>query len=384
MSAPRVAVVCTVDLSLKLLLLPQLRALREEGFDVTAISAPGPWHHTVEAAGIRFLPWRSVTRAWDPRADLAALRELVRILRHERFDLVHTHTPKAGVLGRLGARIAGAGAVVNTVHGFYAMPDDPLPKRAAVMTAEALASHLSDLELFANHEDLEWMRRIPLARSAHSDVLSTSVDLSHFDPARVPPRRRAELRRELGIAGDAPVVLAVARLVEEKGWRELFDAAASIRARSPEVRFVGVGGPEPVKATAIAPAELELARKHVILTGWREDVRDLMAIADVFALPSWREGMPGCAVEAAAMGLPMVLTDIRGCREVGRHGIEALMVPPRDPRALTAALETLLGDPALRTRIGAAARTRALDRFDETRTHRQIASSYRALLNGGP
>ena len=146
MPAPRVAVVCTVDLSLKLLLLRELEALREEGFHVTAISAPGIWHHTVEAAGFRFLPWRSITRAWAPRADLAAFRELVGILRRERFDLVHTHTPKAGVLGRLAARLAGTRAVVNTVHGFYAMPDDPLPKRAAVMTAEALASHLSDLE----------------------------------------------------------------------------------------------------------------------------------------------------------------------------------------------------------------------------------------------
>jgi glycosyltransferase involved in cell wall biosynthesis len=122
----------------------------------------------------------------------------------------------------------------------------------------------------------------------------------------------------------------------------------------------------------------------VFLTGWRDDVRDLMAIADAFVLPSWREGVPRAAMEAAAMGLPMVLTDIRGCREVGSHGSEALLVPPRDPRALTEALETLLGDPALRRRLGAAARTRALERFDNARVHREIASSYRALLNGEP
>jgi glycosyltransferase involved in cell wall biosynthesis len=225
---------------------------------------------------------------------------------------------------------------------------------------------------------------MPLARSDNSLLLGNSVDLSDFDPARVPSGRRAELRRELGIAEKAPVILVVGRLVQEKGWRELFDAAASIRARRPEVRFVGVGGAEPTKSSALVPAEVERARENVILTGWRDDVRDLMAAADVFALPSWREGVPGCAIEAAAMGLPLVLTDIRGCREVGRHDTDALLVPPRDPMALAAALETLLDDAALRSRLGAAAHIRARERFDDARVHLEIASSYRALLNGAP
>lgn len=383
MAAPRVGVVCTVDLSLKVLLLPQLRALREEGFELTAISAPGPWHREVEAEGIRFVPWRSATRAWDPPADVRALRELVRILRRERFDLVHTHTPKAGVIGRVAARLSGTRAVVNTVHGFYAMPDDPFAKRAAVMSAETLGSRLSDKEFFQNPEDLAWLRRIPFSRSNHADLLPTSVDLAAFDPARVPAERRMELRRELGVEPAAPVILAVGRLVAEKGWRELFAAAEWIAPRRPDVRFVGVGGAEPVKASAIPPAEVERARGRMILTGFRDDVRDLMAIADVFVLPSWREGMPGVAVEAAAMGLPMVLSDIRGCRQVASHDREALLVPPRDEASLAAAIERLLDDEPLRDRLGSAARARALAHFDEADTHNKLAASYRTLLNGG-
>ena len=121
----------------------------------------------------------------------------------------------------------------------------------------------------------------------------------------------------------------------------------------------------------------------MILTGWRDDVRELMAAADVFVLPSWREGVPGSAIEAAAMGLPLLLTDIRGCREVGRHDSEALLVAPRDPRALAAAIDALLADPAMRVRLGAAARARALECFDDHRIHHEVASSYRMLLNGG-
>jgi glycosyltransferase involved in cell wall biosynthesis/ribosomal protein S18 acetylase RimI-like enzyme len=380
--ALRVAHLTTTDLTLRYLLLGQLRRLREEGYQVTGISAPGPHAAELEAAGIRHLPWRNATRAWNLGADLRAAVELWSLLRRERFDLVHTHNPKPGVIGRVAARLAGVPVVVNTVHGLYATPEDPAGKRAAVLGLEWLAARCSHLELYQSEEDLRWARRLRLPRAGRSALLGNGTDLDRFDPALVGAERVAELRRELGLPADALVVGMVGRLVVEKGCRELFAAARAVRRADPRVRFLAVGEPDLDKADAITEAELERAGDDVCFAGWRDDVRDLLAAMDVFVLPSWREGMPRSAIEAAAMGRPLVLTDIRGCREVARHDREALLVPPRDPQALAAAILRLAGDPALRQRLAAAARRRALERFSEAAVADRVVRHYRELLAG--
>jgi glycosyltransferase involved in cell wall biosynthesis/ribosomal protein S18 acetylase RimI-like enzyme len=376
----RVAHLTTTDLTLRYLLLGQLRRLAAEGYEVTGISAPGPHTAALEAAGIRHLPWRNATRAWNLRADLRAAVELWSLLRRERFDLVHTHNPKPGVIGRVAARLAGVPVVVNTVHGLYATPEDPAGKRAAVLGLEWLAGRCSQLELYQSEEDLRWARRLRLPRAGRSALLGNGTDLGRFDPALVGPERVAELRRELGLPPDALVVGMVGRLVAEKGCRELFDAARAVRQADPRVRFLAIGEPDLDKADAITGAELERAAGDVCFAGWRDDVRDLLAAMDVFVLASWREGMPRSAIEAAAMGRPLVLTDIRGCREVARHDREALLVPPRDPQAVAAAILRLAGDPALRQRLAAAARGRALERFSEAAVADRVVGHYRALL----
>jgi glycosyltransferase involved in cell wall biosynthesis len=128
---------------------------------------------------------------------------------------------------------------------------------------------------------------------------------------------------------------------------------------------------------------LDAASEDVVLAGWREDVADLMALMDVFVLPSWREGLPRSAVEAAASGVPLVLTDIRGCREVVRDGVEGTLVPVRSPVALAAAIARLLDDPDLRLRMGRAARARAEERFDEARVARTIVLATEMLTHRG-
>lgn len=376
----RVAHVTTVDLTLRFLLLGQLRRLREEGYQVVGISAPGPWTADLQAEGIPHIPWPGATRAWDPRADARAAAELLRILRRGRFDLVHTHNPKPGVLGRVVARAAGVPCVVNTVHGLYATPDDPLPRRAAVLSLEALASRFSDLELFQSEEDLRWALARGVVARGKAVYLGNGTDVRHFDPAAVSAQRLAALRRELGIDEGALVVGTVGRLVAEKGCRELFRAARAVRAAVPGVTFLVVGETDPDKPDAIGRGELAGLGPDVRVTGWRPDVRDLLALMDVFVLASWREGVPRSAIEAAAMGRAMVLTDIRGCREVARHGREALLVPPRDPGSLARAITDLLRDPDRRRRLGEGARRRALERFDERRVEEVLLGSYEDLL----
>jgi glycosyltransferase involved in cell wall biosynthesis/ribosomal protein S18 acetylase RimI-like enzyme len=376
----RVAHLTTTDLTLRYLLLGQLRRLAAEGYEVTGISAPGPNAAALEAAGIRFLPWRNATRAWNPVADVRALVELVSLLRRERFDLLHTHNPKPGVIGRLAARLARVPLVVNTVHGLYATPQDRLRKRAPVLGLEWLAARCSDLELYQSEEDLRWARRMRLVPAGRGQLLGNGTDLERFDPALVGPERAAQLRRGLGIPEDALVVGTVGRLVVEKGYRELFAAARAVRRADPRVRFLAVGAPDLEKADAITEAELAEAAGDVVVTGWRDDVRDLLAVMDVFVLASWREGMHRSAIDAAAMGRPLVLTDIRGCREVARHEREALLVPPRDPEALAAAIARLAADPALRERLAAAAGDRARRRFSEAQVAERVVEHYRDLV----
>jgi glycosyltransferase involved in cell wall biosynthesis/ribosomal protein S18 acetylase RimI-like enzyme len=375
----RVAHVSTVDLTPRFLLLGQLRRLRDEGYEVTAVSAPGPWTRHLEEEGIRHVAWRHATRSWNPRADLRAFLELIAIFRRERFDLVHTHTPKPGIMGRIAARFAGVPVAVNTVHGLYATPDDRPSKRFGVVAVERLAALFSDHELYQSEEDLRWARRIGLVSLQKSTLLGNGIDLAEFDPDRVPPERVEALRREFGISPDAVVVGAVGRLVAEKGYRELLAAARMVRLVAPHARFLVVGEPDPDKADAIGREEIARA-EHVVFAGWREDVRDLLAAMDVLVLASWREGLPRSAIEAAAMGKPLILTNIRGCREVARDGVEGLLVAPRDPEQLADAIIQLVGDAELRSQMGKAARARAVERFDERRVEGAIVSLYQRLL----
>ena len=381
---PRVAHVATIDLSLRFLLLDQMKAQRDAGFDVSGISAPGPWTDHLEQEGIRHIPWQGATRSWSLAADARAALELARILRRERFDIVHTHNTKPGIVGRVAARLVGVPCVVNTVHGLYASADDRLRKKVAVVALERIAAAASDLELYQSAEDLQWARRIGLVGRTRSLLLGNGIDLARFDAGVVEAERRAAVRRQLGIPEDALVVGTVARLVAKKGIREFFSVASELRASRPDVRFVAVGGADAEKGDAVSAAEIERARDSVVITGWLEDARDLIAIMDVFVLASWwGEGKPRSAMEAAALGRPLVVTDVRGCREVVRDGVDGLVVAPRDARALRSAIERLLDEPDLRARFGFAAARRAREHFDQQRVFELVVREYRRLLVRG-
>jgi glycosyltransferase involved in cell wall biosynthesis/ribosomal protein S18 acetylase RimI-like enzyme len=376
----KVAHLATTDMTVKHLLLPQLVHLRGEGWDVSAISAEGPWVKQIEAAGIRHVAWASATRRWDPAADVRAFAELIAILRRERFDVLHCHNPKPGFLGRLAGRIVGVPTIINTVHGFWATPEDRARRRWPVMGAEWLAGRWSRLELYQSQEDLAWAERTGIAVPGRSRLLGNGVDLRLFDPRASRPHRE-QVRRDLGIPLDAVVVGTVGRIVIEKGYRELLAAADRIRAKHPDVWFLLVGEPDRDKDDLLAPAELERLDR-VVVTGWREDVPRLMGAMDVFVLASWREGLPRSAIEAAATGLPMVLTDIRGCREVAGEGA-AMLVPVRNVDALVDAVEDLIEDPARRAELGERAWWRARTMFDERTVLERIGRSTRALASPG-
>ncbi|MDX1620184.1 MAG: glycosyltransferase family 4 protein [Nitriliruptorales bacterium] len=339
-------------MSLALLLATELEVDLETGFEVFGISAPGPFVDRIEALGVRHVPIPSLTRAWSPRSDQAAARELWRALRQLDLDVLHTHNPKTGVMGRVLGRLAGVPVVVNTCHGLWATAEDPWLKRALVHLAEAFAGRFTDAELYQNDDDRRRLSRA-VGRSRQRTV-GNGIDLSRFRPD---PASRVRVRRELGVSDGEVLVGGVGRRVVEKGVLEYAAAARQLAGRA---RFVWVGPADGDKLDAV-----EADPAGVDFLGLRHDVEAIYAALDVFVLPSRREGFSRSAMEAAASGCALVLSDIRGCRQIGAHERELLLVPPRDVPALASAIERLLAEPRLRQRLGAAARRRALARFDQ-------------------
>ena len=373
----RVLHVTTTDMSLELLLGPQLRALRDTGYDVHTASAPGPYVARLIADGIIHHPLRHATRAFAPAHDVAAAAELYGLFRRVRPDLVHTHNPKPGVYGRWAARAARVPLVVNTQHGLYAQPTDRPARRFPVYALERLAAGCSHVELVQNPEDLETLAGLGVPRRKLR-LLGNGVDLDRFRPQ--PPEVRQEVRAELAVHDDEVVVGAVGRLVREKGYAELFTAAHRLLTRRPDLVFVAAGPTDADKGDPLTSAEIAAGeRAGVRFLGHRGDPERLYAAFDIFVLASHREGFPRAAMEAAASGLPVVATDIRGCREVVDPGRNGLLVPVRDAVALEAAIAYLADNPAERRRLGEAGAAKARTEFDQERVIARTLDAYARL-----
>ena len=377
----RLVHVTTVDMSLVLLLGRQLREFAQIGMDVIGVSASGPYVPELESWGIRHIPLQHATRSAAAGQDILAFFELRQLLRRIRPDIVHTHNPKPGLYGRLAARTIGVPGVVNTVHGLYASPDDRALTRGAVYSLERLASLCSAAELVQNVEDFTLLDRLGVPQKKLV-LLGNGVDLERFRPAATPSQRRVA-RDQLGVRGDGVVVGIVARLVWQKGFRELFAAADILRNRCPNVRFVVVGDTDPDKSDAIGSVERDLAqhRGRIVFAGSRDRMEEVYRAFDLFVLPSHREGFPRSAMEAAASGLPVIATDIRGCREVVTHGLTGLLVPLRDPSRLAAAVEELASDADLRRRMGEAGRRKAEAEFDDRTVIAKTLQVYERVLD---
>lgn len=383
--AVRVAHIATSDVSLELLLLHQLEALSAAGYQVVGISAPGPGVTALQAAGVRHIPV-PMSRSYTPLKDLKCFVALWQVLRRERFDVVHTHTPKAGLLGQYAAWLAGVPLRVHTIHGLY-FPGFMRPgARVAYVFLERLTMFFSHYNFCQSPEDIPVAIEEKIARADRLELIGNGIDIASLDPAKQPPAKRRRTREALGLTEEHLVVGVVARLVAEKGYFEMFRAAQQIRDKEPRARFLFIGGFEPEKADAIRADALERFGIQDVaqLLGHRRDVPDLLAAMDVHVLPSHREGFPRSPMEASAMGIPSVVTNVRGCRQTVDDRKTGLIVPAKDADALAAAVLDLLGDPELRRRYGEAARAKALREFDEQVVFGRIRDAYARLLERRP
>jgi len=376
---PRVVHLTTTDMSLDWLLGPQLRAFADAGYEVIGMSAPGPHVAALEAMGVQHVAVPGFTRSTDPIQDVKAFAQLVRLLRAVRPDILHTHNPKPGVLGRIAGRIARVPLIVNTQHGLYAQPTDRWQRRWPVYAIERTASAFGDVELVQNPEDVETLVDTLHLPARKVRLLGNGVDLARFDPDSIPSETVHSLRRAWG-ADDDVVCCVVGRLVREKGIVELLEAAHSLAATDPKIKFVVIGPSDPDKADAVDAEMLQRAEADgCVLLGARNDMAECYAASDLFITASWREGLPRAAMEAAAMGLPIVATDIRGNRQVIADGETGLLVPLRDPAALARAVAELAADSGRRKRFGVDARRRAAAEFDQQRVIDRTLAAYELL-----
>lgn len=376
--------VTTTDISLVLLLGPQLAAIRKAGYEVIGVSAPGPYVDRLAELGVRHVPLRNATRSMAPHKDLAALVELARVFSRLRPDVVHTHNPKPGVYGRFAARLDRVPAVVNTVHGLYAQPTDAWARRAVVYGLERVAAKCSQAELVQNVEDIPVLRSLGVPASK-LHLLGNGIDLARFDPTDVDSDARLALRRSWGVRDDAIVCGVVGRLVWEKGYREIVEAARVLRQRAPNVEFVVVGPRDDAKAEALTADDIDRAEAlgNIHFVGERADMAACYAAFDLYALASYREGFPRSAMEAAAMALPIVATDIRGCRQVVDEGRTGRLVPVRDSGAIAEAVAEVALDDGRRLEMGRASREKALKEFDQQRCIDITLGVYESLLGRG-
>jgi glycosyltransferase involved in cell wall biosynthesis len=349
-------------------------------FDVDVLSGPqtgseGSLIEEVRRRGISLTIEPALVREINPVKDLLALVRLIRFIRRGGYDIVHTNSSKAGILGRWAARLAGVLVIVHTVHGWgHHERQHPLVRRFYILL-EQVTQRITDRLIVVSPRNTERGLADGIATPEKYVTIRSGIELDRF---RQPARPREVVQAELGIPQDAPVVGTVTRLSSQKAPLDFVAAAAQVTAQRPDVHFVVVGdGPLRVDVEAQIAA-LGLAER-VHLTGLRGDVSDLMHSFDVFALSSLWEGLPRVLPQAMAAGLPIVATAVDGNAEAVTDGVNGLLTPPGDPQAMASALLQLLGDPALAAQMGEAGRSRS-DEFGARRMVDDIAALYEELL----
>lgn len=353
-------------------------------FDVMLVSGPqtgseGSLIGEVTRRGVKLQILQELVREISPFKDLAALLKLYRLMRSQAFSIVHTHSSKAGILGRIAAKMAGVPVIVHTVHGWSFHDRMRAPRRWLFVTLERWMAAMSDALVVVSSVLEEMGLREGIGRPGQYVTIYSGIDLAEFDQSA---SERDQKRRELGIPAGVPVIGTIGRLSPQKSPEDFLAAARKVIQQMPEVRFLIVGdGPlrgrveESIRAAGISD--------KVLLTGIRHDVPGLMASLDVFVLSSLWEGLPRVIPQAMAAGRPVVCTNVDGNAEAVLDGVNGLLVPARDTDALADAILQLLRDPGLARQMGLEGQRR-VTKFSAQKMLEDIEMLYQKLLFEGP
>lgn len=350
--------------------LPLAVAARDAGYDVTVVTRVREHGETIRAAGLHLVPFEIARSGMNPLRELATLWRLVALYRRLHPDVVHHVAMKPVLYGSIAARLTGVRGVVNALAGMgwlftSASGGARLIKRGVRLAMGRLLSR--GVTLVQNPDDAELLVRLGVPRGNIRRIAGSGVDLARFHYGGEPE--------------SVPVIVLPARLLWDKGVGEFVEAARILKLRGANARFVLVGDPDPANPASVSAAQVadwvrDGAVEHM---GWVSDMPAVFANAHIVCLPSYREGLPKALIEAAAAGRPIVTTDVPGCREVVDDGVHGICIAPRNADALAAALAKLIADPALRTRMGVAARKRAEMEFGLEGVVAQTLALYKEL-----
>lgn len=364
----------TIDLTAYCFLRSWFRTLSQRGAQVTLACTVEKFRDELVASGAEVLHL-PIERRVRPLQDLGSFLDLYYLIRRIEPDVVHTHTSKAGFLGRLAARLAGVPLIVHTIH--------ELPENAAQSTVqkgfywllEWIAARMAHHLVTVSEPNQKQILREFLCAPKKLTLIREGLDLEAY----VPRRSAAEVRQELGIPVGAPLVGCVGRLEPAKGHEDLLEAFRQVLAEEPEARLVVVGEGYQKADLLARVAQLGL-ESRVLYTGWREDMLDLLGAFDVFALASHYEGLGIAILEAMALRRPTVCTAVGGVLDVVQDGETGYLVPAREPAAMAARIVELLRDPERRAAMGEVGRRRVEEHFRDEDANRKMLGLYQHLL----
>lgn len=352
-----------------------LNSLRERGFTVTLAAPEDAYSPKLRALGYSFHPLELDRKGMNPFAEILTVLRLYSLYAEKRPDLVHHHTVKCVLYGSFAARWAGVPAVLNSVTGLghLFLSESRLValiRHTLFFAYRALAAR-RPFFLFQNPDDLALFAKEGVVREGnHALVRGSGVDTKKF--SRSVPRIR-----------DVPVLLFASRLLREKGLYELMDALRALKKSGVVFEFRCAGAADAGNPSAVPADQLGAWSREglVTLLGHVDGMEHEIAAADIIVLPSWREGLPKILVEGAAAGKALLASDVPGCREVVVHGKTGWLSEVKNSASIEAGLRALLSDPALRARLGAAARERAVTEFDSAVILEKTLKIYDRLLS---
>lgn len=379
---PKLFRVTTVSESLKILLKGQHKFMSENGFEVIGVSTPGVALDEVNTnENIRVIGL-SMSRKITPIKDVLSVYFLYKILKKEKPLLVHSHTPKAGIVSMLAAKLANVPIRMHTVAGLPLM-EAKGSKRILLNFVEKV-TYACATNVFPNSKGLfQFIVNEELVSSKKLKVIangsSNGIDTSFFDSENISEVEKEELRTKLNIHNTDFVFIFVGRLVGDKGINELIKAFSRMNVCNVKLLLVGEfeNDLDPLLIKTINEIE---KNPNIISVGFQSDVRPYFAISNCLVFPSYREGFPNVVMQAGAMGLPSIVSDINGCNEIIEEGINGTIIPSKDIEALFCSMQKIINDEMWRNKLASNARDKIVSRYEQQLVWDAILNEYKSLL----
>ncbi len=364
---------------MRVLLKRQLKFMSAH-FNVLAVSSPGPLLEEVaEHEGVQTTPV-AMTRAITPVQDIKALWLLYRLFKKEKPVIVHSHTPKAGLLGMMAGKLAGVPIRLHTVAGLPLM-ETTGQKRKVLEWVERLTYRCAT-KVYPNSNNLaQFILQNKFCKKDKIKVLgngsSNGIDTQFFQSTPELEATAQALREKLQIKESDFVFVFIGRLVKDKGIEELVAAFSELKAKHPHAKLLLVGPYEPERDPISESVEKTISSdKDMVCVGFQQDVRPYLLISQALAFPSYREGFPNVPMQAGCFHLPAIVTNINGCNEIIEHEKNGLIIPVKDAAALQKAMETLLTNQSLYLHLKANARRLIVERYDQQQLWNLLLNEY--------